>query len=84
MCLPGHCEAREQVALEVYVKYTAQLSEVPSQEKDVNTFIPAPLHRQTLPVVWELPSGEGLLLPALPNVSDQTAWEHEQLSLSRR
>lgn len=44
-------ETKEQVALEMYAKYSAQLSEAPpTQENDVNNFIPAQLHKQALPM----------------------------------
>lgn len=57
----------------MYAKHSAQLSEAPSQEKDVNTFILTPSHK--LPV--EAPQWEGFLLLTCLNVSDQTAREHE-------
>lgn len=51
-------ETKEQVALEMYAKYSAQLSEAPpTQENDVNNFILAQLHKQALPM--EVPQWEG-------------------------
>lgn len=63
-------ETKKQVVLEMYAEYSVQLPEAPAQEKDVNTFIPALLHKQTQPM--EASQWEGFLLLTLLKVSYQT------------